>query len=74
MKTYPRIAEQSLIRRGICCVCTKKATWRLDIQVSWFRGDDAIVQVCDDHVRLDARRLIEEEERRIEVARAEPSR
>lgn len=49
-RTYPRISGKNPLRRApLCCICGEPATWRLEVQVSWFRGDDEHRDVCDEH-------------------------
>jgi len=32
-----------------CCVCGAVGARRIDIQTNCFRGDDVVVNVCDEH-------------------------
>lgn len=29
--------------------CTSQEAWRLDIETSWFRGDDVVLDACKEH-------------------------
>lgn len=58
---YPKLGTtNSLYRRNqfgrtrkhtviICCACEREAMHEVRIQVSWFRSEDKLLQVCDAH-------------------------
>jgi len=35
-----------------CVVCGEQAKFKQFIEVSWFRGDDEVVLVCNDHWKV----------------------
>jgi hypothetical protein len=60
MSKYPRVGEIGQIphkgesgRIGLigsrCCICWLAATNFVEIQYSWFRGDDSVYPLCDSH-------------------------
>ena len=54
MKSYPCIGAFRKMRgapnsHGRCACCDNYATHRMDVQVSWFRGEDEVYQVCREH-------------------------
>jgi hypothetical protein len=58
-RTYPRIgAKNKLPSVPLCCICGRVATWRLDVQVSYMRGDDEVRDVCDEHRQAPAEALL----------------
>lgn len=55
-KGYPtRLNKRS---KKPCCVCGVIAIKQIDIQVSWFRGDDVVVHVCHEHAKIPASELL----------------
>ncbi|MBB3004434.1 hypothetical protein FHX57_006816 [Paraburkholderia tropica] len=48
-REYPRVGSDHSIKRGQCSCCNRFATRKVDIQVSWFRGDDEVLQLCELH-------------------------
>ena len=53
-KIYPAIGKKRLPHKksigGLpCIICGELTTGRVDIEVSWFRGDDDQVRVCPTH-------------------------
>jgi hypothetical protein len=47
---YPRISGRNKLPTvPMCCICGGVATWCVTIQVTWFRGEDEIRDVCDEH-------------------------
>lgn len=53
---YPRVVGRDRLPIvPICCIvgCKSNATWLREVQVSYMRGDDIRVPVCDEHVRDD---------------------
>ena len=55
MKKYPYLDGSSIIKKykgQMCSLCPPKtkATHRLTIQTNWFRGDDDVFWVCENHL------------------------
>ena len=48
-RTYPRLGVCIKKRKGLCVVCGNPATCWVDVQYSWFRGDDDVAKVCEKH-------------------------
>lgn len=49
---YPRISARNKLRSvPMCCVCGAVAVWRVEIQVSYMRGDDEVRFACANHGR-----------------------
>jgi hypothetical protein len=51
-KKYPAIGCKKKPRNagGLpCIICGVQTTGKVDIEVSWFRGDDEQVRVCAEH-------------------------
>lgn len=47
---YPRIGESRKGKHGgKCSACGKRGEFRVDIEVSYMRGDDEVVWACDEH-------------------------
>lgn len=49
---YPRIGSSRNHTKGLCQCCQKPAKHRVDIQVSYMRGDDEVYLVCQDHMAV----------------------
>lgn len=48
---YPYLSsKKKLEEKKQCEKCDKQATWELEWQNSWFRGDDEIEWLCDEHM------------------------
>lgn len=50
--TYPRKGEERQLKVSKdrkCKYCAKLATRRVCVEWSWFRGDDEVVNVCNEH-------------------------
>lgn len=54
---YPRIGATRPEHRGICAICGAKASRRIDVQWTVFRGDDDSFRVCKTHERADVAEL-----------------
>lgn len=64
-REYPSIGQTrdmrrkwTVVRKGVpvpvgprCVACEAHATHRVDVQVNWFRGDDVVVNACEQHRR-----------------------
>lgn len=52
-RDYPRIGMDRK-RKGtkLCNCCTQIASWQVEFQVDWFRGDDECFLLCDTHHEL----------------------
>ena len=58
-RTYPRVGSQRKhkpqrgqkrpLRTPPCAVCSAPSTYRVEVEVNWFRGDDETVNACDAH-------------------------
>lgn len=49
-RNYPYIGSDRAIKgKRLCHCCTATAIRKVDIQVSWFRGDDEVLQLCELH-------------------------
>jgi len=53
-KKYPYISAQKDMRKKwnhtvLCEVCAKQASSKVEIQTSWFRGEDVYVKACEEH-------------------------
>lgn len=49
-REYPRIGSDRAIKgKRQCHCCRNIAARKVEIQVSWFRGDDEVLQLCDLH-------------------------
>lgn len=57
-RKYPRIGNKQKYGRR-CKFCTLPAGYRVEVQVSIFRGDDEVFWLCPGHANEDAERLIE---------------
>lgn len=57
-KRYPYLSSDEPMKgRGARCdLCDEAATHKVEIEVSWFRGDDEVYHVCQAH-RPDRREL-----------------
>ncbi|MBR8182138.1 hypothetical protein KDW54_06975 [Burkholderia ambifaria] len=52
-RTYPRIGmDRKRKVTKLCNCCTQIATWQVEFQVDWFRGDDECFLLCDKHHEL----------------------
>jgi hypothetical protein len=51
-KRYPHLHYTKKIDRGLCNCCQSPAVARVDIAVSYMRGDDEVYQLCDAHMPL----------------------
>lgn len=51
---YPRIGALKSINKGLCDCCENKAraTHRVDVQTSWFLGEDDVFLLCAEHKDL----------------------
>ena len=65
IKTWDDAASRPIT----CAACEERPIRLVDIQVSWFRGDDDIYAVCVDHLKL-ARRRVDQFLALVERARA----
>lgn len=50
-KEYPRIASINQLPKVNFCPCGRVATWAVEVQVNWMRGEDETVFRCDQHKR-----------------------
>lgn len=51
MKQYPKLGSSWKTDKGICNICGKKAEFKIEIQVNFFRGDDEVEKRCKEHKR-----------------------
>ena len=49
---YPRIGASRLAKKGLCACCNAIAEKRMDVQVSYMRGDDEVFLLCGRHLEL----------------------
>lgn len=55
---YPKIGRISKVgktqrRNGkLCDCCDKPAVTWMDVQVSWFRGEDEVLKLCEEHTKI----------------------
>lgn len=68
-RQYPRIGSRRSTDLGLCVMCPAAASEIVDVQVSWFRGDDVTVKVCPLHRREPAEVLLEAKLERARLAR-----
>lgn len=77
-RNYPYLAEKKRLKNTQCNICKKHGTgWLLEWQVSWFRGEDEVQKLCDDHAKiaLDEHRKNEEaREKREMIAQEKANR
>lgn len=48
-REYPYIGADRLSKKGCCSLCMNPTMRRVDIQVSWFRGEDEVFNLCNQH-------------------------
>jgi hypothetical protein len=49
-RQYPRLGYETRHgKKKPCVVCGEPTRISVDIQWSWFRGDDDVARVCNDH-------------------------
>lgn len=48
---YPRVGASKPLDRGLCSCCQHPAVRRVDIQVSYMRGDDEVLKLCLEHLQ-----------------------
>lgn len=50
---YPRINHAPTrlkpTSQALCWICGKRAEFKVEIEVNWFRGDDEVVRACAEH-------------------------
>lgn len=51
-RTYPRIGTVEKLRHRKCKFCDHAATYRVDVQTTWTRGDDEVFHLCHEHFAL----------------------
>jgi hypothetical protein len=54
-RQYPQVSRSKLKGRSAnqrCSCCLVKALWRIEIRISWFRGEDVEAVACDPHRQL----------------------
>lgn len=59
--SYPRLGGGHRFRdtqQKKCDRCGGRAVRQYDIQVSWFRGEDVVVKVCDVCAKADLNELV----------------
>jgi hypothetical protein len=52
-KRYPYLSSKEHLRGSggsKCACCEAKATRKIEVQISWFRGDDEVYRVCENHI------------------------
>lgn len=61
-RTYPHISGRNRLRAvPMCCICGQVAHWSVTVQVSWFRGEDEVREVCEAHKQTPANDLLASE-------------
>lgn len=48
-RQYPRLGASRQLPKIKFCPCGKPATYAVDYQVTWMRGEDEEVYRCDEH-------------------------
>lgn len=51
-RAYPRLGAERQLKNKQCSCCDQKALKRIDIQVSWLRGEDDVFNVCETHLKM----------------------
>lgn len=62
MKKYPAIGSKKPAKNlgGLpCIICGAPTTGKVEIEVSYFRGDDEVVRVCDVHQKQHDKEILE---------------
>lgn len=71
-KAYPRLGATSAVNsRKLCSCCDLVALKKVDIEVSYMRGDDGVLLLCEAHLILAKEGLFERLFRDRDITRAQ---